>query len=308
MKTAVIVNPNSSKLGRRLNDWTRIERGLVDIYGEIDTRFTERIGHASELARQAIIDGVPRIIAVGGDGTLSETVNGFFEDGKPLNREVIFSFIMTGTGNDFQKSCAREKGLDAALTSLKNAKEKIIDVGRLEYIDHKGNPSSRYFLNIASFGMGGEVDRRVNTMPIKGVIGGKASFLLATIAALVGYRNKSVRLIIDDNEPLEQKIRLALVANGRFAGGGMCFAPEAALDDGLFDIIIMGDTGLLESVRNMSKIYDGSYLEADIVSHFRGKRLQAFSDEEVLLDIDGEAPGRLPATFEILPSVLRLQY
>ena len=307
MQTTVIVNPKSGKLSGA-HSWAAIEPRLREAIGPFDAALTQATGGATALAREALRRGAERVVAVGGDGTLSEVVNGFFDGRAAINPAAVFSFLMCGTGNDFQKTLGRPASLDESLNALRQPREKLIDVGRLTYVGHDGLPREQHFLNIASCGMGGAVDRYVNAIPLRGLWGGKASFLAATLIALLVFRNKRVRLVIDDQPPRETRVRVAVVANGRFAGGGMMFAPHAELDDGLFDIVLLENVSRIQAVRHMPKIYAGRHLDLDQVVYLRGRRVEATSDEEVLLDIDGEAPGRLPATFEIVPQALRIQY
>ena len=307
MNTLAIVNRFSGKLARG-DEWTLVRKRLEEIIGPFDISFTNSPGDATRLTRGALQKGAGRIIAVGGDGTLGEVANGFLSGGSQVNSSAIFSFVMYGTGNDFQKTFGRKAGLEFALEAFKNPREKTIDIGRLEYIGHDGKPAERYFLNVASFGMGGMVDRFVSKIPYRGLIGGKASFLLASAATLASYRNKQVKIVVDGNQVYSGPVRVAVVANCKFSGGGMTFAPMAEPDDGMLDLVIMGDIPVGKSILNIGKIYKGTHLGEDGVSSFRGRRIETFSDEEVLLDVDGEAPGRLPATFEIVPEALKIQY
>ena len=307
MDTIIIVNPRCGKLRSR-GGWPSLESRLRAAIGPFETRLTESVGDGAVKTREALYGGAQRVIAVGGDGTLGEVADGFFENGRPITYEARFGFIMCGTGNDFQKTLGRGKGMDRAIAALKTPREKRIDLGRITYTDHEGNRASRCFLNIASFGMSGEVDRRVRKVPLRGLLGGKLSFLLASASALMSFRNKPVRLIIDDQIEIESLVRLVVVANGRYAGGGMLFAPSAEIDDGLFDIVMLEDVSAAQSVRHMGRIYRGAHLGLDHVGHLQGHKLEATSQEEVLVDVDGEPVGRLPATFEILPEALLVEY
>lgn len=307
MKTTVVVNPHSGKL-RRAAVWRELERRLRSALPSAEIRLTEKPGDAEIFTRRAINEGAQRMVAVGGDGTLGEVANGFFDHGIAINPATIFSFVMTGTGNDFQKTLGRQTDLLASVEALIEPRQKTIDLGRLVYQGHDGAEQSRYFLNIASFGMSGSVDRRVNRMRLKGLLGGKISFLLATAGALASYRNQAVHYRVDDGEPVEAVIRLVIVANGKYSGGGMMTAPLAELDDGLLDIVTFENISSGEIVRHLGALYKGEHLGRDKVRHFRARQIDVWSREEVLLDVDGEAPGRLPARFEIVPRALRLGY
>jgi len=306
MWTKVIVNPRAGR-GRAERDWPGLSDKLTRGIGEFDSEMTGGPGHATEIARQAIKDRAGWVIAVGGDGVVNEVINGFFEDGELIDPLTSFSFINAGTGGDFSRTLATPADPDAAVKALAESKPRMIDAGRLEFTTHDGETASRHFINIASFGMSGEVDKMVNRMSAAKLLGGTAAFLYASTRVLLTYKNKTVRIKVDDQFDEEITVRMALIANGQYAGGGMHFAPEAKLDDGLFDVIVLGNVGMARSAVNMPKLYNGSYLKMKDVIFMKGKRITATSDREVLLDVDGEAPGRLPATFEILPGAIKLR-
>ena len=152
-------------------------------------------------------------------------------------------------------------------------------------------------MNIASFGMSGDVDQKVNQSSMGQWLGGTGTFFLATLQTLAGYQNKRVKYSIDDRISGDEKIRMIAAANGQYAGGGMRFAPQARIDDGLLDIVVMGDLSAAEVLLNTPRVYQGTHFESDKVNLYHGKKLTATSEDEVLLDIDGEAPGKLPASF-----------
>jgi YegS/Rv2252/BmrU family lipid kinase len=306
-RTIAVVNLSSGKLAPK-GTWEEAARLLEKTIGPFTTAFTRSTGDGTVLARKALESGADRIIAVGGDGTLGEVVTGFFRNGQPVKPEAVFAFIMCGTGNDFQKSFGRAHDIKEGIAALGEPRGRLIDVGRITYLDHNGVPSERCFLNMASFGMSGAVDRRVGRVPMRGLLGGKLSFLLATATTLATYRNRKVRIVADGRDAYRGPVRVAVAANCKFAGGGMMFAPGAEPDDGLLDLVILGDISTPQIARHMGSIYKGSHLNLDGVVHTRARRIEAFSEEETLLDVDGEAPGRLPATFEILPAALKIEY
>jgi diacylglycerol kinase family enzyme len=188
---------------------------------------------------------------------------------------------------------------------------RTIDVGWLEYRagGKDGPPGRSAFVNIASFGIGGLVDQLVNRS--SKAFGGTVSFFLATARAAVSYRNQPVELVFDgkDDEPMRVTINNVAVANGRYFGGGMFIAPKAELDDGLFDVITIGDVGPGEMLLNGRRLYAGTHLELPKVTSRRCKKLDArpaAGATEVLLDVDGEALGALPATFTVKENALTL--
>lgn len=187
---------------------------------------------------------------------------------------------------------------------ISEGKIKKIDAGRVRYTAPAGRELTRYFINIADFGIGGETVARVNRTTK--VFGGFLSFLWGAGVTMVKWKNKDVRIKIDDGPVQERRIQNVVVANGQYFGGGMWVAPQAVPDDGLFDIVMFGDISLGESLRNGARIYKGTHLEMEKVSRVRAKKLWASSEENVLIDMDGEQPGFLPASFEVLPKAISL--
>ena len=185
---------------------------------------------------------------------------------------------------------------------------RTVDAGKLTYTRHDGVEATAYFINIASFGVSGLVDKLVNNS--SKALGGKASFLLGVGKAALRYKNQPVRLTIDGGTPFERTLYNGVVANARYFGGGMKVAPDAIMGDGLFDVVVMGDLGTVELARGLPKLYRGEHLSSGNrkIEVHRAKVVVAepAADNEVLIDMDGEQPGRLPATFEILPGVLKV--
>lgn len=305
MKTKVIVNPNSAN-GRTGRQWKRLEPRLFHKLGAIEVTFTSAPGEATGLTRKALLEGFQRIIAVGGDGTVNEVVNGFFdEQGAALSQSKL-SLLMMGTGGDLSKSLGTATDFEESLNIIVRDRIKPIDIGRLLCCSHDGQERARYFINITSFGMGGEVDIRVNEAKYVKLLGGKTAYYWAALRTLLVYKNKLVRIIVDDHFDETLSLKNAAVANGQYFGGGMWIAPTALMDDGLFDLIILGDIGLISLFVHSRKFYNGSHLDLPGIIHLRGRRIEARSSSKVLLDVDGDPFGCLPAIFEILPGAINL--
>lgn len=306
MKIKAIVNPNAcgGKLGQ---EWGQIALLISQSLGDFEVSFTEKVGDATAITKESLTQGYQRIIAVGGDGTLNEVVNGFFTGRDLIQPKAVLSFLMRGTGGDFRKTLGISKDIVPAINAMSHNPIRTIDLGRMTYIDHNNEKQIRYFDNMATIGMGGEVDKRVNRAKHIKKLGGMATFLWATLQTLVLYQNKTIRLKVDEKFDETLKVRLVAVANGQFGGGGMHIAPQARLDDNLLDIVILGDIGRLRTLLKISKVYQGTHVLDPRVKIMQGKIIVAESDEEVLLDVDGEALGKLPATFEIVPAAIRIQ-
>jgi len=303
-RTVVIVNPQSQggKLGRH---WTEISDVLARAF-PFDEAMTTRAGHATELASQALRSGAERIVAIGGDGTVNEVVNGFFDAGEPIAPDAAFGLIPFGTGGDFRRSLQLPTELADAAAVIAADHRRRIDIGKLAYTQRDGSPALRMFANIASFGVSGVVDRLVNE---SGKRLGRLSFALATARATWAYKNQRVQLVLDGKERIEVTINTVAVANGRFFGGAMMVAPNAELDDGVFDVIALGDFTFGDLVKSGRRLYKGTHLAMDKVSARRARVVDAEPVDPgatVELDVDGECLGRLPARFELLPSALSI--
>jgi YegS/Rv2252/BmrU family lipid kinase len=301
-RTIVIVNPKSQggRLGRQ---WTSLSETLTRAfpYEHVETKGP---GDATNLAREALRSGAERVVAIGGDGTINEVVNGFFDEtGAAIKPGASFAMVPFGTGGDFRRTMAIPLETVDAAAVIKANKTRKIDVGKLTYTTRDGATKLRMFINIASFGVSGVVDRLVNE---SGKKLGRLSFMLATARATWAYKNQRVQLIFDNDAStrVEATINTVAVANGKFFGGKMKVAPHAEVDDGLFDVISMGDLTFGDLVKSGRRLYEGTHLSMDKVSSRRARVVEAQPIEPkaiVELDVDGEAPGLLPAKFEIVP-------
>ncbi len=302
-RTVVIVNPNSQ--GGRLG---RVWRDLADTLGRafpFDEVMTEAPGDATRLAREALRGGAERIVAIGGDGTVSEVVNGFFDDtGTAIAPDASFALIPFGTGGDFRRTLEIPTETKAAAAVIAANKRRRIDVGRLELTTHANVGRTVMFANIASFGVSGVVDRMVNESSKRL---GRLSFAVAALRATWSYKNQRVQLRFDGSAPVEATINTVAVANGRYFGGAMMIAPHAEIDDGLLDVIALGDFTFGDVLANSRRVFKGTHLAMEKVTTRRARVIHAEPIEPgavVELDIDGEPLGKLPARFEIVPGAL----
>jgi diacylglycerol kinase (ATP) len=301
-KIVFIVNPNAA-MGAVGKQWPRIEALCRDRLGDFPFFVTSGPGDARTFARREALKGSVLVVCVGGDGTLNEIVNGLMNEERPLRDDVAVGFIPFGTGCDFRRTLSIPRDIRGAIEVVAQGRTAFIDLGRLTYLDHEGQTSVRYFHNVSSFGLGGEVDERVNRAG-RGM-GGFLSFLKATLVSLLLYDKKRIRLRID--ERFEETVLTwnIAVANGKYHGGGMCIAPGASAWDGLFTVTIVGDLTLTEILYHLPKLYTGRIAEVKKVRILEGKKVEAFSAQRVLLDVDGEQPGMLPVTVDMVPGALR---
>ena len=305
LKTKVIINPESNR-GRTRKRWGEIREGLRHFIREFKFEFTEKPLHATDLAREAIKDGTELVIGVGGDGTMNEIANGFYEDSRIINPEATLGLVPSGTGCDLVKSLNIPAGLRGALQVISGAPSVRMDVGRVRYRSNAGLEEERFFLNVADFGLGGEVVRRVTDRRLQRKA---SSYVRCLVTTMVHYRNKRVRVRVDGETLPDGEYLIGAVANGKIFGKGMKVAPDALLDDGLFDSVLVKGFRFLEFCRHGWKIMNGSHVTHPKVTVVRGRKVEAWpgEGEDVLLELDGDQLGRLPATFEIVPRNLLIK-
>ncbi len=302
-KTFAVVNPNSANR-RTKKLWPEIHKALSEAIGTFETAFTTGPYTAPDITRQALNNGFDCIVSIGGDGTLNEVVNGFFENDKPLNTEAMLGVISMGTGADFIKTVGVPKPYQEAVTTIARAKTRTLDVGKIQFSSHAGRETIRYFINIADAGIGGETVDKVNRTTK--VFGGFVSFLWGTVATLLTYKNKHITITLDSSEPYVAEINMLAIANCQFFGGGMHIAPRADPCDGTFDIVTIGKAGFIDFLRNSSKIYKGTHIDDPLVGYTHARHVELVSKDRVLLDVDGEQPGMLPAIFDLLPASIKV--
>jgi YegS/Rv2252/BmrU family lipid kinase len=267
--------------------------------------WTERPLHASALVRGAIGEGCDLVISVGGDGTLNEVVNGFFDQQGNRNPQAALAMVPCGSGGDFRRSLGLDGSVRSALGAILAGHTREVDVGRLSYRSFSDEPADRLFINIASFGLSAQVSHLVRRQP--SWLGGSGRFFLATLQALLSHENREMGLEVD-GEPLPPRIlNTAAVANGRFFGGGMQIAPCAFIDDGLLDLVMLGAVGLRDFLLWGPRLYQGRHLSHPRIHYRRVSTVSAIGATSVIVEADGEPIGSLPATFSLLPRALRVR-
>jgi len=316
--TLIVVNPAAAggQTGRR---WPEVAGRLRAAGLDFDVALTSCGGEAEHLSRQALREGRALVVAAGGDGTINEVVNGFFEAGEPLATGACLGVLPMGTGGDLRRTLGHPLDVDRAAAVLRAGSARTIDAGRItcDPLPPRGgggapapeggnSPTAvHHFVNIADAGIGGDVVDRVN----RGgrVINGEVTFLLASIRTLLTWRNRPMRIVID-GRARELVAQQVVVANCQFFGGGMRVAPGAAPDDGLLDVVIAGDLGTWENVRGLRRIREGTHLDAGNpkLSHALAERVEISSPELTRVDADGEQPGVLPAVIEVQPGALKV--
>ncbi len=295
----VIVNPVAGA-SATYRKWPKIKSLLRHIGLPFEFQYTEGVGHAIELAREAANNGCQFLVAVGGDGTVHEVANGILLSNE-LN-ETSIGIISTGTGGDFIRSAGIDKDYIKACSSLTSAKWRLIDVGVVEY--HKdGQSHKRFFVNSSGVGFDAAVAETSNRLPK--FLGGTIPYVIGLLKSLAGYTNKMVTISIGDKTE-SKRILSVVVANGCYFGGGMRVAPLADIDDGLLDVISIGDMGKIELLKAFPTIYKGTHINHPKVEMEKTTRVEIESAEKFLVHADGEFLGEGPAYFRLIPSALSI--
>ena len=301
----MIVNPRS---GRGLNEstWARVRGALIDGLGELDSAFTAAPRDAAAIARREAEAGRRLIVALGGDGTISEVANGILEAGAGTRTEL--GIVPRGTGGDFRRTLDLPHDITEAARRIRDGRPRPIDAGRVHFRGNAGETVIHHFVNVASFGFSSTVATRANASSKR--FGGRVAFFAATLGALASYDNTDVWLTIEGRPRERRRVLMAAIGNGRFFGGGMKICPEARIDDGALDLVTVGDFSKGEVLTNIGRLYEGTHLELEAVDSARITRVAVEaveSDARIPVELDGETPGHLPAVFEILPGALRLR-
>ena len=302
-ETLIIVNPRSAN-GRAGRKWPQIESSLKSrLPFPFDVAFTERQGHATEIAREAA-PRCERVVVLGGDGTLNEVVNGLMADDQPSNSSAFLGIIRYGTGGDFARGLGIPKSLEGAVDRLATGQPREVDIGKVTFRRPEGGEGVRYFINEGEIGMGAAVCEAVNRSS-KG-LGGSLSFMRAILSTMLRYPNQTVRLSLDGAPAESMLINNVWLANGRYSGGGIKSAPRAILDDGLLDVVIVKGGNLVTKLVGIPALRSGAFIRSKNVDYRTAARIAAESDAPVPIEVEGEPIGTLPATFEVISSRLRV--
>ena len=297
-ETVFLVNPASAN-GTTGTRWPQIARRAATVGLTGEALFSTRPGELGAIAGRAVRDGAKLLVVVGGDGSVNEAANGIVGV-----EGVELAVIPRGTGWDFVRTFGIPNHVERAASIAVGGATRTIDVGRITYRSWAGETTGGYFVNVASAGMSGAVARRANETTK--ALGGKASYLWATVGVFARWHNARMRVLVD-GESREGSMYDLIVANGRYFGGGMMICPGAAPDDGRFDVLAIGDIGKGDLMRTLPKIYRGRHLPHPRAELLRGSVVSVDADTAVPVQIDGEQPGTTPAHFEVVPDALRLR-
>ncbi len=298
-----IINPVSSN-GKTAKVWPEYERYFHEQGICLETVFTQYPGHAVELARSVIAKGYRKIMAVGGDGTINEVVNGLYKDNRLISDDIRLIIFSQGTGCDYIRSLGISNKVEDIVKMLNGNKVELLDLGQVFFQNHQGIEENRLFVNLADTGIGADTAKLVNDSSKR--LGGFLTYLLGILRTLFTHKNKKIRVIIDQEERYNQYLNSVMVANGKYFGGGIQIAPEANLKNGSFNIVLLKNFNKLQIIVNLIKAYKGTHLSHPLVDSIVGNDilLQIEDGEISELELDGESVGTLPARFKILGNSL----
>lgn len=311
LKVGVILNPIAGG-GGLVRQRAGLEAALIRHFGSWEIRETEQFGDGEHLAMAFAADGCDVVIAAGGDGTAGEAADGLLQYKADGKTPPALALLPCGTGTDFARGLGLSRDIEATIARIAAAPLRPVDAGRISYVADGGRLASRNFLNIASVGISGATARAVNRDKRKGRMSAKALFFWRTVTEFIRYRFQTVRVTVDGGAPVESRMALVAVCNGRFFGAGMMIAPDADLSDGLFDIVTIRASGKAGLIWDLRLLYGGRHRNHHAITIQRGKRvvIEPVGDvgqDGVLIEIDGEPLGRCPVTVEMLPGALMLK-
>lgn len=289
MKTRIIVNPNAGSV----EDLDELKAVLGQKPGT-EIRFTEREGHAEELAREALEGGAGLIVAAGGDGTLNEVLNGMSAD---FGRARL-GLLPLGTGNDFARSISMPADLEPALAVLEEGRTKRVDVGRAAL-----RSRSRYFLNMSAGGFSGVVSEKAGEAKD---LWGPLAYMRAAVDALPELKAFETSITLNGAETLRIDTYNVVISNGRFVASGIPVAPQAEIDDGLLEVMIAPATTIPQLAVLVPQVLLGRHLDSDLLIFRKATRIEIESDPPMGFNVDGELLGEEPALFEVLPRALEM--
>jgi diacylglycerol kinase (ATP) len=295
----LIINP-AAGAGKTAHKWPHIVSFLKEQGLDFSHVLTEAPHHATELASEAVNEGCELIVSVGGDGTLHEIVNGIVTTNSSKN--IKLGIVSTGTGSDYARTFNKSTDYMEACKLLLHPAYMLVDLGLVECTSN-GEPVHRYFLNFA--GLGFDVDIVLATTIKYKKLGRMSSYLMGLLSTFIVYKNKTMKLVMDGTIE-DRKICTILMGIGKYGGGGMLTTPLAEIDDGLFDVLMVGDLSKPDLLWSLPRIYKGTHLTHPKVILKKLKEIEVHPQEQMFVQADGEIVGEAPAHFKMIPSALNI--
>lgn len=270
---------------------------------EYDVNVTEGPGDASRIAREALDRGGRFLVAVGGDGTVHEVVNGMVVDSRPVVPDAVLGVISAGSGCDFVRTFDLPAKPAQAADRLEGDAVRPLDLARIDYVDPQSRPATRYFANIAEAGLGASTARRAVRVPR---VFGASRYLVAFWAVLPSFRPTTMRIEVDGSLAYEGRAVNIVAANCRFFGGGMHISPSSDPADGVMELLVF--TGRkTDSFTMLPRVYRGRHVPHPNIVELKGRHFRIEPEEPFPIEADGEVLGTTPATVELLPRAISLK-
>lgn len=286
MKHLFIINPVAGK-GKTIRYISQIEEIFKEKKEEYYIEITKNEGHATELVKKYIEKDQYRVYSIGGDGTLNEVLNGMVGSNSSLG------VIPSGSGNDFVRNiCNCEVILNDAI----NGQEREVDIGRM---------NDKYFINVASVGIDAEVTYNARKFKKIPFINGGIAYILSIFATVFKYKSSELKIKIDEQE-FYTKTLLIAIANGKYYGGGMKVAPEAQIDDGIFEVCLVRHISRIKILRLFPKLIKGEHKSVKEVSFYKGRKIKISSKKEIAVNRDGEVIKLKEVEFEVIPKGIKI--
>ncbi len=306
MRVAVIVNPAARK-GGALARWPAIQAELARRLGPVEPLFIKAPGHATDLARAALGQGIRRIVAVGGDGTVNESLNGLLDPlGRLIEPDAVLCPVPAGTANELSRALGHLAVAGSAFDAAASPRSQPIDLMRVHCTGPGGRPVDRFGYLIVALGLAATISHRTSQSRWLKKLG-EIAYLLMTPGVTLGYRPRDISIEIDGVPDGTHRLFTAMVGNTENGGGGMKLLPGARFDDGVLDLIDVGGLSRLEVLTNiLPKLYSGAHVHHPKVRMARGTTFRFDSAVETLVDLDGEMVGRLPLEVTVLPQAFRV--
>lgn len=284
----------------------KVAQSLEGFFGldyKVKLLFTEKADQSVELARNAVAQGTDYLIAVGGDGTLNEVMNGLMQNPEEVRKKVIFGMIPAGSGNDFAKTMGVENNLEELKKNIAQDNTVAIDLGLLKFKTEEGQDLQRYFINIADIGIGGLVAQILHESPR--VFGSKVRYMVGIVKGFLKFKHQPIKFTYDGGE-WEGKAMSLCMANGKWFGSGMGIAPQADPTDSKMQLVLLGEVKLIDYIKNLSTIQKCKNVQHPHVHYMDSATciIEALGDP-CPIDMDGEFVGYTPVVMQTKPAEIR---
>jgi diacylglycerol kinase (ATP) len=327
VETIILANPRARR-GQLLKEWDTFKKQILDALGkgedQVQVVFTQPTDRGSQIVKKALANGAKQVLVIGGDGSISEAVQGFFEEGRNLFPDAVLMVLPAGRGDDFFKSLtdhlflSQGSGWKKGLELIRDGRPRRVDIGRIRWIGGPA-PLDRYFINIASFGFPGLVVQRVLNQ--KKYFGSSLvnktglTYVFQGLASVAQFKPLEVEIKVDGRDSYQGKITYGFILNGRYSAGGICWESETRIDDGLFNILVMDSCNSLEHIWRVSRISLGSGTKLPGFWSTTGKHVQVTlganeTKTHPLFEVDGEIIENFEtrgANLDILPQEILIQ-